>query len=238
MFDSTRFPGDGEAGSYSPPRTEDGFVYAIRPQQMRLSNARAMALYDRIARFHAVANRLYLKLRFGGEIHYRWTFLSQLDVRRGERVLEVSVGTGGNLPLLPAGAHLYGLDLSPAMLRQAARHLREWGTEAELIHGEAEHLPFRGDTFDCVYHIGGLSEFGDPALALREMIRVAKSGTRILVADEVDRRTRARRPRISLAKPGDLPRPDVLRMLPAGMLDVRYEEVCKGLMYRLTFRKP
>lgn len=239
MFDSTRISGEElQPGPYSPPRTAEGFVYAVRPQGIELANARAMALSDKIVRFHVLSNRLYFKLRFGGEIHYRWTFLSQLNIRRGERVLEVSVGTGANLPLLPAGAKLYGLDLSPAMLRQASRHLKEWGTEADLIHGEAEHLPFRSDSFDCVYHIGGLGDFGDPALALREMIRVAKSGTRLLIADEVDRRTRERRPRISLVKPTDPARPDVLRMLPAGMLDVCYEEVCKGVMYRLTFRKP
>ncbi|GGO05568.1 class I SAM-dependent methyltransferase [Saccharibacillus kuerlensis] len=238
MFDTTRIPGTVESGPYSLPRTKEGFVRAVWPQRMELANARAMVLYNRIARFHAKSNRIYFKLRFGGEIHYRWTFLSELNIRSGDRVLEVSVGTGANLPILPAGAQLYGLDLSPAMLREAARHLKDWGMEAELIHGEAEHLPFRSDSFDCVYHIGGLRDFGDPSLALSEMVRVAKSGTKLLIADEVGRRSREQRPRISLAKQSDPSYPDVLRMLPPGMLDVCYEEVCKGHMYRLTFRKP
>lgn len=215
------------------PRTEDGFLHAVRPQGMELTNARAMSLHDKIAWFYARSHRLYVKLRFGGDIQYRWTFLSQLDIKRGDQVLEVSVGTGANLPILPAGARLYGIDLSPAMLREAARHLKEWGTEAELIHGEAEHLPFRGNSFDCVYHIGGLSEFGDPVRAVHEMVRVAKSGTKILIADEAERRSK----RI-LAKHGEPTPPEVLGMLPAGMIDVRYEEVCKGSMYRLTFIKP
>lgn len=238
MFDSTRISEYAQPEFYPLPRTEDGFVHAVRPQGMELTNARAMALTDKLARFHVLAYRLYLKLRFGGEIHYRWTFLSELNIQRGDRVLEISVGTGANLPILPAGTQLYGLDLSQAMLRQASRHLKEWGMEAELIHGEAEHLPFRSESFDCVYHIGGLADFSDPSKALREMIRVAKSGTKLLIADETERRTRERKPRISLTKKTDPQRPDILTMLPAGMLDVQYEEVCKGAMYRLTFRKP
>ncbi|MEJ8303178.1 class I SAM-dependent methyltransferase [Saccharibacillus sacchari] len=238
MFDSTRISDYTHPESYPLPRTEDGFIHAVRPQGMELTNARAMALADKLARFYAFAHRWYIRLRFGGEIQYRWTFLSELNIQRGDRVLEISVGTGANLPILPAGAQLYGLDLSQAMLREASRHLKEWGTEAELIHGEAEHLPFHTESFDCVYHVGGLGDFSDPPEALREMIRVAKSGTKILIADEVDRRGHERRSRISLAKKTGPSSPEILRMLPAGMLDVQYEEVCKGVMYRLTFRKP
>lgn len=234
MIDMARIPTESHAEPDALlPRTEDGFLHAVQPQRMEQANAKAMSLHNKVARFYAKSHRLYVKLRFGGEIQYRWTFLSQLDIRRGDRVLEVAVGTGANLPILPAGARLYGIDVSPAMLREAARYLKEWGTEAELIHGEAERLPFRGNSFDCVYRIGGLSEFDDPARAVREMVRVAKSGTKILLAGELDRKSR-----ISLAKKGDAKRPDVLRMLPAGMLDIRYEEVCKGSMYRLTFVKP
>ncbi|OWA33262.1 hypothetical protein B9G55_21495 [Saccharibacillus sp. O16] len=234
MIDRARIQGNAQSEPHTLlPRTEDGFLHAVRPQGMELANVRAMALNNKIARFYARLHRWYVKMRFGGDIQYRWTFLSHLSIQRGDHVLEVSVGTGANLPILPAGASLYGIDLSPAMLREAARHLKEWGTEAELIHAEAEHLPFRSDSFDCVYHIDGLSEFGDPARAVQEMIRVAKSGTRILIADETQRR-----PRISLAKSGELTQPEVLRLLPEGMIDVRYEEVCKGTMYRLTFIKP
>ncbi len=234
MIDMARIPTEAQAEPDALlPRTEDGFLHAVRPQGMEQANAKAMSLHNKIARFYAKSHRLYVKLRFGGEIQYRWTFLSQLDIRRGDRVLEVSVGTGANLPILPAGARLYGIGVSPAMLREAARHLKEWGTEAELIHGEAEHLPFRSNSFDCVYRIGGLSESGEAARAVREMVRVAKSGTKILLAGELDRKSR-----ISLAKKGEAKQPGMLRMLPDGMLDIRYEEVCKDAMYRLTFVKP
>ncbi|NGZ77564.1 class I SAM-dependent methyltransferase [Saccharibacillus alkalitolerans] len=238
MFDTTRIPGDASSGPYALPRGEAGFAEAVRPQGTEFADSGTRVLKDKVVRLQARTNRFYFKLRFGGEIQYRWTFLAELDIRRGDRVLETAVGTGANLPLLPAGAHLYGLDRSAPMLREAARHLKEWGTEAELILGTAERLPFRGDSFDCVYRIGGLGDCGDPALALSEMIRVAKSGTKLLIADEVDSLARGRRARISLAKKSDRPRPAVLNLLPAGMLDVNYEEVCKGTMYRLTFRKP
>ncbi|MDO3410229.1 methyltransferase domain-containing protein [Saccharibacillus sp. CPCC 101409] len=223
---------------YAPIHSGDGFAHVVRPRGTGLANLGRQRLYDGFVRCYTLSSRIYFKLRFGGEIHYRWTFLSRLDIGRGDRVLEVSTGAGGNLHILPAGARLYGVDASPAMLRAASRHLKEWGVNAQLFQSEAEYLPFRSSSFDCVYHIGGLSDFDDPARAVREMVRVAKSGTTLLIADEVDRRTRRRHNRISLAKKTDPLRPDILRILPGDMLDVRYEEVCKGLMYRLTFRKP
>lgn len=58
------------------------------------------------------------------------------------RVLEVSIGTGANLRLLPPGAEIHGLDLSMGMLRACRRNLRRAHREATLYQGEAERLPF------------------------------------------------------------------------------------------------
>ena len=39
-----------------------------------------------------------------------------LDLKEGESVLLLGVGTGADLPLLPAGVRAVGVDLSPEML--------------------------------------------------------------------------------------------------------------------------
>jgi ubiquinone/menaquinone biosynthesis C-methylase UbiE len=66
------------------------------------------------------------------------------------------------------------------------RNLRRWKREAFLCQGEAERLPFRDAIFDVVFHVGGINFFNDRARAIREMIRVARPGTRIVIADETE----------------------------------------------------
>lgn len=41
-------------------------------------------------------------------------------------------------------------------------------------------------SFDVVFHVGGINFFNDRGKAIREMIRVAKAGSKILIADETE----------------------------------------------------
>lgn len=151
------------------------------------SNKKYLELYNRIARFYRLSNKAYFVLKFGGERRYREQFLSSLELREGDLVLETSVGSGDNFPYLGAHTELYGLDISSGMLKQAVRNLRRWKLQAHLFQGQAEKLPFRDNVFDCVYHVGGINYFSDPGAAVLEMIRVAKPGTRLMIADETEK---------------------------------------------------
>jgi SAM-dependent methyltransferase len=68
------------------------------------------------------------------------------------------------------GWQVVGLDRSPLMLGQAAR-----SGKAALTLGDAGTLPFRARTFDVALMITTLEFLPDPALALREAARVARS---------------------------------------------------------------
>lgn len=103
-------------------------------------------------------------------------------IRPGQRVLDVACGTGvltraAAIRTGPSGA-VTGLDLSPRMLAIAA-HLSPALTWQE---GTAEALPFPDESFDAVVSQFGLMFVPDPALALREMMRVLKPGGRLAVA--------------------------------------------------------
>ena len=52
------------------------------------------------------------------------------------------------------------------------------------MHCAAEDLPFADNYFDIVFHVGGINFFSDKARAIAEMLRVAKPGTRLMIADE------------------------------------------------------
>lgn len=111
-----------------------------------------------------------------------------LDAPAGGRVLEVAVGTGANLPFLsrlvgPEG-QIIGADLSMAMIDVARRRARSLPSSVYFVRADACHLPFADDTFDAVFHFGGLNMFGDVGAALREMVRVAKPGAPIVAGDE------------------------------------------------------
>jgi ubiquinone/menaquinone biosynthesis C-methylase UbiE len=45
------------------------------------------------------------------------------------------------------------------MLKQCLRNLKKWKCEAELFLANAEELPFRDESFDEVFHLGGMNLF-------------------------------------------------------------------------------
>ncbi|HJU90973.1 MAG TPA: class I SAM-dependent methyltransferase [Gemmatimonadaceae bacterium] len=103
-------------------------------------------------------------------------------VRSGQRVLDVACGTGlltreVASRVAPNGS-VVGLDLNPGMLTVAER----LAPSIEWHEGTAESLPFPDESFDVVVSQFGLMFFGDRQRALREMIRVLRSGGRLAVA--------------------------------------------------------
>lgn len=164
-----------------------------------------------------MARRRSRPLRQAPRGRVRQAIAAPIPVRPGETVLETSIGTGLNLPLLPREATYYGIDLSMSMLRRCQDNLALWIRQAHLALANAEALPFKSDSFDTVYHVGGINTFDDKEAAIREMVRVAKPGGQIVIEDEsarvLVRLGLSRRLRALVAPP--------LSMLPPGMEDVR-----------------
>ncbi len=197
--------------------------------------------YHKLAGVYDGAMRTLAFFIGSSERKFRQQFLDDLEILPDSRVLEVSVGTGANLGLLPEQVHCYGLDLSWDMLRRCRKNASRWGRKIELFYGNAELLPFQDAMFDVVFHVGGINAFNDRAKALSEMVRVAKPGTRLVVVDET---ARSMQPfkwlpsiRKMLADWGDRFEAPV-NYLPKGMLDVQSRLIIKDSFYVLSFRKP
>ncbi len=151
------------------------------------SERRSRSFYQRYAPFYDWSQGIAALLRGTSDLKSRREAVRHLELKPGQRVLEVCVGTGSNLPLMservgPLG-RLAGLDISPAMLRRCRLKLRRRKLKADLIEGEASRLPFAEATFDAVFHFGGLAEFGDKSGAIQQMMRVARPGARIVICD-------------------------------------------------------
>lgn len=204
-------------------------------------NKKYQKMYDRIAPFYNFFNKIYFQLKFKGEANYRNQFLSELEIEKGDKVLEVSCGTGDNFPYLPKNIDLHGLDISLGMLKRCQKHLKKWKLNASLYHAMGEELPFENETFDVVYHVGGINFFNDKEKAINEMIRVAKKGTKVVVVDETEKLAEGTYEKIPLIGKNYKNRDEIMipiDIIPNDMEDIEVKKICKGLMYCLSFRIP
>jgi SAM-dependent methyltransferase len=119
----------------------------------------------------------------GGERKARNEVLRHLPNLSGTRLLDVAIGDGRNLPLIPRDCQVYGVDISRVLLEKTKRDYPDRDTH--LIVGEAESLPFPDATFDNMFSLGALNHVNNPGQALREMARVVKPDGLVVVADEV-----------------------------------------------------
>lgn len=103
-------------------------------------------------------------------------------VKQGQHVLDVACGTGvlacAVVERVGNGGVVVGLDPNPEMLAVARRKT----SSIEWRDGRAELLPFPDESFDAVVSQFGFMFFEDRHTALREMMRVLRSGGRLAVA--------------------------------------------------------
>ena len=224
----------------------NGIAYFISTQEPEGLNRRIARFYDWFSPVYALFTKAAF-LGFGGERRARKEVLDRLELDGG-RVLEVSIGTGGNLPYLfesPRVGEVYGLDISAGQLVRCRDFVTKRGWSVDLFLGTAEALPFKAESFDNVFHIGGINFFSEKKKAIDEMIRVARPGSRIVIADESERIARriARIPGFSRpfrGKKVDVSVP--VHLVPDTMEETRVDGIWKAHGqyhgYRLEFRKP
>jgi len=100
-------------------------------------------------------------------------------------LLEISIGTGRNLPLYGRDVRLTGIDLSAAMLEIARRRAAELGLVADLRVGDAQALALPDSSFDTVVCTLALCAIPDPRATVAEMKRVLRPGGRVLLLEHV-----------------------------------------------------
>src|SRR5436190_302463 len=105
----------------------------------------------------------------------------------GGRVLEVGVGTGISLPLYAPHVHIFGTDISEAMLDKAKRRaadLRLKNIEGLAVM-DAEKLEFPDNSFDVVMAQYVATAVPNPEAALDEFARVLRRGGELIILTRV-----------------------------------------------------
>jgi ubiquinone/menaquinone biosynthesis C-methylase UbiE len=171
-------------------KVRDGIPDFVLPELLDETDAKWMHRYDRTARsYELMMGTLIPLFSIGSEPLERRRWVRQLDVQRGDHVLDVSTGTGRNLALIiklvGSKGRVSAIDISDGVLSYAQMKIKgkKW-KNVELQRANASYLPFKNDTFDAVLHVGGINTFGEKERALREMVRVAKLNAKIVIVDE------------------------------------------------------
>ena len=102
---------------------------------------------------------------------------------QGPRVLEVSFGTGFLLTQYADQFTTYGIDYNQNLARVAKSNLRKVGMAANLQVANVEAIPYSDDSFDTVVNTMAFTAYPDGTLALSELLRVLKSGGRLVMVD-------------------------------------------------------
>lgn len=98
----------------------------------------------------------------------------------GTNVLELGFGPGHlQVEIIQRGLHVYGVDESSQMVRQASRRIRNNHLSANLVRGLAQHLPFRTN-FDCVVATFPSEYIFNPG-TIKEIYRVLVPGGKLVI---------------------------------------------------------
>jgi len=175
---------------------------------------------------------------------WRKVFIRSLGLKTAERVLEVGVGTGINLPLVarqidPEGL-IVGVDNSLPMLEQSREKLLRKKVPVSLSGGSAENLPFKDDSFDTVYIFGSFNLIRDQEKTVKELMRVTPSGGLVVISDKslAGYRNNSLRKIILQALEPDLMAPPPLDSIPLPQSEIEQSWLWNNLFYVLRFRNP
>jgi demethylmenaquinone methyltransferase / 2-methoxy-6-polyprenyl-1,4-benzoquinol methylase len=160
----------------------------------RLDADRVRAMFDRIAGVYDLMNTAMT-----AGLHHSWRAraVDLAGVGPGSRVLDVATGTGDMAIELARrvspGGEVVGSDFAEGMLDRArakSSALDARGVRPRFEWADALALPYADGTFDAATVGFGARNFDDLGRGLAEMVRVVRSGGRVVVL-EITTPTRA-----------------------------------------------
>ncbi|MCE7530642.1 class I SAM-dependent methyltransferase [Polynucleobacter sp. IMCC 29146] len=180
------------------------------------------------------------------EEDFRNKLIKNLDYSKNysPKILVTSAGAGNDLSYLLntfPDSKLYVQDIAFEMLEEAIKRNLPLlkASSIKFFVGDACNLPFHDNSFDIVYHFGGLNLFEEIDIGIKEMHRVAKIGGIIQFGDEgiapwmygheISKILIQNNPLYKCAAP--------LRYLPLGVSDFKLEYLFNNCFYLIRYIK-
>lgn len=135
------------------------------------------AMFDAVAEKYDISNDV---LSLGQTRRWRKSVVKAIDIKPGERILDLAAGTGTSTePFAKLGADAVACDFSLGMLKVGKKRL----PHLNFVAGDALNLPFADNSFDAVTISFGLRNVADTKRALQELYRVTKPGGRMVICE-------------------------------------------------------
>lgn len=203
--------------------------------EVRQDRPKVLRTYSRLAPVYELWARLT-------ESRARRRVLELAEVRDGESVLEIAVGTGVQLAALarrdPSG-RIVGVELSDGMLERAGRELAGAGLgNVELRKADALNLPFPDAAFDLVVnsYMLDLLPLEEIPIALLEMKRVLRPGGRLVLSNMTKGEKRSHRIWDALYARGIVLTANCRGVLAAPVLErLSFEDVHREYLAQMSF---
>jgi ubiquinone/menaquinone biosynthesis C-methylase UbiE len=230
-----------------PYQEVDGIAVFQNATLVSGDNEKYMKMYDWMSHGYDIAETVIGKLQYGNAVDaMRSLIMSKLEWRNNALVLYVSIGTGKDLQFIPSAVNaktleIVGADISLGMLKKCRKKFSK-RLNLSLVNCCAEELPFKDNAFDIVFHVGGINFFNDKKSAVGEMIRVAKSGSKILIADEtsdyIEKQYKTSRLSKKYFEGQTFDLDEVESAIPDHVTEKHTELLWDNKFYCITFRKP
>ncbi len=108
--------------------------------------------------------------------------ISRMNIKPGEYILDIGIGTGVSLETYPQYCKVVGIDISEGMLKKAHERIKERNlTNASLALADAMFMPFAENSFDHILISHVVTVVSDPIKLMNHIKRVAKPNARIVI---------------------------------------------------------
>ncbi|MEA3281121.1 MAG: class I SAM-dependent methyltransferase [Euryarchaeota archaeon] len=204
-----------------------------KPEHYRDDCNRIACIYDPLVRF--------ISSFFGGEENLRRLTISKMNLKHGQKVLDVCCGTGTLCAMIAevvgGDGEVVGVDLSENMLKKAEN---KSGDTIQFCYANAEKIPYADGYFDRASVTFGLHEMPHSVRmnVLREMRRMLKPGGRITVLDySYPKRTLAMPLfKVWMLVEGDTARDFIRRDLSSMIRDAGFDVIEQNVYWMNTIR--
>lgn len=149
--------------------------YSEEPRDIRSHQAKFDQIYTRYARAYSVFVQVV-------PLWMKW-IRSVIPQIRGNRVLEISFGTGDLLLSYAGEYQTFGLDYNSDLIRMTKGKLADHHIVCPLVQGDVAKLPFPDHTFDTVISTMAFGSYPDGMAAAQEIYRIISPGGRFLLMD-------------------------------------------------------